>query len=1154
MARGVTYRAFNLGILRTIRGTAKRFVALCVICMLGAIMLVGLRAACVDLRFSADEFFDAQHLFDVRVQSTLGLVDDDVEALAAIDGVETAEGGWAETVYTTVGSGSSKAEVRALSEKGLNEPLVLEGELPQDAQHVAVTRRYADETGLGVGDTLTFRNEADDEGAGETGADAADDDDDLDFDTDTSATTAIFSRHEYTISAIVLDPQDINAGEGSMSFRSSGSAAYAFFVTADNVLDTSVYTAAYVRVEGSDAPLCYSDDYTQLVSLVTSQVEAVREEREQARGQGIRDEAYQKIADAEAEANQKIADGQKEIDDAQATIDDGRTQLQDGKDELTLQEALANKELADAQAQIDDGLSQISTNEAQLDANEPQVVDGISQIEAGLAQIDVSRDAAVASAVAQAQAAAQAAVEEQFAAQESELAATIETLQASIDQLEQAAAAGELTPEQQATLAALQENLAQAQAGADQLAAAKEQALATAADAAAQEATEKVDQELAAQKQSLAVQKTDLESKLAQIQSARQTIASTRSSLAEAQQTLDANRTSAKEQIAQGWATIAQSEADLASGQAELDDARTTLESNRADAAAKIAEARAKVAQIEDATWYVQTRSDLPSYASVESDASCIEVLGTVLPIIFFVVAVLISLTTMTRMVEEERGLIGLYKALGYSRARILSKYTVYASIACLVGTIVGNFLGFIVLPAIIFTIFSTMYALPAFTFHFDAVYAVAAVALFAVGIVGATIGSCVKELKEVPASLMRPKAPKAGSRIFLEHIGFIWRRLSFLNKVTARNLLRYKRRFFMTVFGIAGCVALLVCGFGIRDTVLSLPDRQYGDAGFVRYDLLAVTSTGNLDDVALEIDARNQVTATQRLFVDSVTVSHDGSSESVTLLVLPNSCDTSSYLGLVDSAGKTLDLGETGALITKNAQEVLGFATGDALDVQDSTMKEADVAVTGVCLNYLGNFMIMSQSAYQDAFGKAAENNALLANLEGDAASQIELADSLASDTRLLTLTSMAKSVRDFSSAFTLINTVVYVVIVLAAALSFTVVFTLSNTNISERERELATIKVLGFKSREVYTYVNKETVILTLIGILCGLPAGYLLTRGLTYVLKMPSIYFDTVVAWPSYVYSAVLALVFTLLVNLMTNRSLDRVDMVEALKSAE
>ena len=624
--------------------------------------------------------------------------------------------------------------------------------------------------------------------------------------------------------------------------------------------------------------------------------------------------------------------------------------------------------------------------------------------------------------------------------------------------------------------------------------------------------------------------------------------------MAQAQQTLDANRASAKEQIAQGWATIAQSEADLASGQAELNDARTTLDSNRAEAAAKIADARAKVAQIEDATWYVQTRTSLSSYSSVESDAGCIEVLGTVLPIIFFVVAVLISLTTMTRMVEEERGLIGLYKALGYSRGRILSKYVVYAGIACLVGCVVGDFLGFVVLPAIIFTIFQTMYALPQFTYHFDAVYALAAVVLFAVGIVGATITTCVKELKECPASLMRPKAPKAGSRIFLERIGFIWRRLSFLNKVTARNLLRYKRRFLMTVFGIAGCVALLVCGFGIRDTVLSLPDRQYGDAGFARYDLLAVTSTDNLDDVALGFDARSQVDDLQRLYVDSVTVTCNGSSESVTLFVLPNDCDMSSYLGLVDETGRPLDVGATGAVITKNAQEVLGFATGDSLHTQDSTMREADVSVTGVCLNYLGNFMIMSQSAYQDAFGKAAENNALLATLEGDDEEQIAFADSLSADTRLLTLTSTAKLVRDFSSAFTLINTVVYVVIVLAAALSFTVVFTLSNTNISERERELATIKVLGFKRAEVHTYINKETIILTLIGILCGLPAGFGLTRGLTYVLKMPSIYFDTVVAWPSYAYAAALALVFTLLVNLMTNRSLDRVDMVGALKSAE
>ena len=505
-------------------------------------------------------------------------------------------------------------------------------------------------------------------------------------------------------------------------------------------------------------------------------------------------------------------------------------------------------------------------------------------------------------------------------------------------------------------------------------------------------------------------------------------------------------------------------------------------------------------------------------------------------------------------MVEEERGLIGLYKALGYGRGRILSKYVVYASAACLAGGVAGNILGFVVLPLILFTIFSTMYALPGFYLSFDVVYALVSVGLFAVGIVGATALTCRRELAEQPAMLMRPKAPKAGSRILLERIAPLWRRLSFLNKVTARNIFRYKRRFLMTVFGIAGCTALLVCGFGIRDSVVALSGKQYGQAGVTRYDLMLVTSAADLEDVAAELDADAQVTSFVPARVDSLTVEYGGSKESVTLVVVPDGADLSGYVALTDDSGAAVDLDAAGTAITKNAEQVLHFSPGDTLHVQDATLHEADVEVGSVVMNYLGNTLYMTQSAYERAFGQKSGLNGLLVKLGGTDEQKIAFSEKVAADARTLSAVSTAKLTRDFSSAFTLINTVVYVVIVLAAALSFTVVFTLSNTNISERERELATIKVLGFRPREVHTYINKETLLLTGLGVVFGLPGGYLLARGLTWILRMPSLYFDTTVAWSSYAISAALAFAFTIAVSLLTNRSLDRVDMVGALKSAE
>ena len=1135
MTRKTSNKAFSLGTARTVRGTLKRFVALAVICMLGATMLVGLRASCQDLRRSADEYFDAQHLFDIRVQSTLGLTDEDVEALADIEGVSVAEGSWSETVYTNVSSSSSKAEVRALSHEGLNDPLVLEGTLPEGSDEIAVTRRYAQESGLGIGDTVSFHSEVDaaDNGddtdaAGESGDDDSTDVD-MDLDTD-SSDTAVFARKEYKISAIVLDPQDVNAGEGTMSFRSSGGAQYTFFVTDANV-ETDVYTVVYLAVSGADAPLCYSDEYEQMVDTVKQRVEDVREERQAARTQSVRDDANATIDDAEATANEKIAEGQAEIDDARAELDDGARQLADGERELKQQEASAASQMTAAQQQIDDGWAQIESGRAELDSNEAQLASGIAQLQAGIEQARGARDGQIAAARQQ----VEDAVAQQFAESRAQLEAAIAALDPTADGY----------AEQRA---ALEAQLAQLSDEAES--AAKEQAWAAQAESVAKQ----VDEGIAQTVSQLETQLADLTAKQEQITAARQKLNDSASQLEAAQVALNENRKTAAAQIASARKAIQGSKAELADGASELADAQDELDTKSTEAAEKIADARAQVADIENATWYVQDRGDLASYASIESDASCIEVLGTVLPIVFFVVAVLISLTTMTRMVEEERGLIGLYKALGYSRGRVLSKYASYAGAACLVGGIVGDFAGFVILPAIIFTIFSTMYALPAFTYHLDVAYAVLAIALFAAGIVGATIVTCMDELRESPASLMRPKAPKAGSRILLERIRPIWSRLSFLNKVTARNIFRYKRRFFMTVIGIAGCVALLICGFGIRDTVISLSDRQYGETGVLRYGLMVVTNTDDLDAVAADLGSNSRVGELQRMRIDSLTASFGGSSESVTLYVVPDGCDLSAYVGLTNDSDAELTVGKTGCIITKNAEQVLGFSVGDTVHVQDATLAEADVQVEGIAMNYLGNSIYMSESAYRASFGKAAEQNGLLATLSGDDAAQIKFCDALADDARLLSVTSTAKLVRDFSTSFTLINTVVYVVIVLAAALAFTVVFTLSNTNISERERELATIKVLGFLPREVHVYINKETLILTGIGILAGLPSGYALTRSLTYVLKMPSLYFDTLVNWPTYLIAAALAFAFTLMVNAMTNRGLDRIDMVGALKSAE
>lgn len=1185
MARGagILRGAFGLGILRTMRGSLKRFVALATICALGVTMICGLKVACIDLRVSADRFFDEQDLFDLRVQSTLGITDDDVAVLAALDGVEAAEGGWVETCYTAVGSGSEKVDVKALSASGLNQPRLLEGHLPVTADQVAVTRRYLKESGKSVGDTLSFRG-------------SSDDDEDA---------TKVFARRDYTICGVVLDPTDVNAGEGTMSFRASGSSQYAFFLLPAAV-ESEVYTVAYVKVAGSEAPLCYSDAYEDLVDEVKSQVEGIAAEREAARGEGLRADANSQVDDAEKDALDKLADGQRQINENQEKLDSGAAEIADGRAQLDAQGADAERQMADAQAKIDAGRSELASNEAQVASGLQQIADGlgcsvdgipdaISQKRAQLdsAQEELTYNRGVIDGSARMLSAlmgdewpadawsrlTSATTEQEARAAASEVNAALlpfaEKATSFIDQLMQivdseefrqiAASYDSLPPELRERIdevldllpASVREAARQilaASANADQILA-QLQALRDQLSQLTSLADGMV-QIVVGQAQVAAgrAQLDEAEAAYAQLDAARSQIAAARAELDAGQSQLDAQRKSAQEQLDAARSRLDAGAEELVDGRAQLEAARAEFAQQRADALAAIADARDQISSIDDAAWYVQDRESLSSYSSVESDASSIEAIGTALPVVFFVVAVLISLTTMTRMVEEERGLIGLYKALGYGRGRILSKYVVYASAACLAGGVAGNILGFVVLPLILFTIFSTMYALPAFYLCFDAAYALVSVGLFAVGIVGATALTCRRELAEQPAMLMRPKAPKAGSRILLERIAPVWRRLSFLNKVTARNIFRYKRRFLMTVFGIAGCTALLVCGFGIRDSVVALSGKQYGQAGVTRYDLMLVTSAADLEDVAAELDADTQVASFVPARIDSLTVEYGGSKESVTLVVVPDGADLADYVALADDSGAAVDLASSGVAVTKSAEQVLGFFAGDTLHVQDATLHEADVEVGSVVMNYLGNTLYMTQSAYEQAFGQKSGLNGLLVKLGGTDEQKIAFSEKVSADSRTLSAVSTAKLTRDFSSAFTLINTVVYVVIVLAAALSFTVVFTLSNTNISERERELATIKVLGFRPREVHTYINKETLLLTGLGVVFGLPGGYLLARGLTWILRMPSLYFDTTVAWSSYAISAALAFVFTIAVSLLTNRSLDRVDMVGALKSAE
>lgn len=1290
-------RAFSKDILRTIGGSKKRYLSIVAICALGATMLTGLSIACLDLRESAEALYERQHLYDISVQSTLGLTQDDVDELAGIEGVAVAEGGYEIETYTEVDGIRSTVMLKTLLSSGINEPYVVEGSLPDAPNEIAVTENYLHAANKSIGDTVTFEDAVAEDPTGlsdlNTSADTGSEADSGESGDEQSSTDdPLILGGTYTIVGAVIDPTNITQPEGPIAFRASTSSDYTFFVDESAVADTSSYTIVYLTVSGTEGLSSYSSEYEARVDEVQSRVEDLAPQRERARTEEIKSDALDEIAVSEADAHQQLADAEQELIDGQATIDESLADALAGQQELDTQRADALSELNDAQATIDeqraaalDGIEQAREGLATIDQTRSELngqldsldalADAKSQAEAGVAvakeQGDelvsrLSNDQIAASAelaatwntlsswtgteepVAEEQAFINAvdtyadelsiqAVKtqallnnfeeshrpqlmhrqqitertEQIAGRMSQISARANEID---ERLAQISSALNTLPEDDAQRTGLideQTTLQQEQQvlGKEQLALSNEQktlsqelgalmnelgisfggqtipydalvGLVSQLNESSEQLQQTIDNgyitklaqgmgqaasSLAQVNAAIAQIDGGLEGARAQINAGLEALDAAerdaRAGLATAQnglELLDAaqselatQRVSALAQLADAQQTIDEGLSQLADAQAELDEGRATFETERADALQQIADARAQVDEVESATWYVQDRSALGSFSSVDSDASSIEAIARIIPVIFFVVAILVSLTTATRMVEEERGLVGLYKALGYSNARILSKYLIYTGSAALIGGIIGDIAGFVVIPYVLFYIFQAMYLLPLFSLHFDLFYAVLGIVAFVAGIAGATFITCRKDLTESPASLMRPRAPRAGSRIFLEHIRPLWRRLGFLNKVTARNLFRYKKRLAMTIFGIMGCTALLICGFSIKNTVESLAPRQYEQ--IYRYDLMAVTSADDFEAARSVLEGADEVTDLEAIGVDTITVEYGGGKESMQLYIIPSDMKISDYVSLQTLEGDPISLDDAGVVMTNNAATVLGLSAGDTASITTSALDKAEVTVESITRNYLGNAIYMTEDAYEELFGPL-EPNGFFAHLTGGDTEQRAFADELEGDDIFLSITSVAKMREQFEQSFTLINVVVYVVIGLAAGLAFVVLFTLSTVNIGEREREIATIKVLGFRAGEVRTYINKETLVLTSLGILVGLPAGWALSESFTYILKMPSIFFDVVVDPWCYALAAAFSIVFALAVSLITNRMLARIDMVEALKSPE
>lgn len=881
-----------------------------------------------------------------------------------------------------------------------------------------------------------------------------------------------------------------------------------------------------------------------------AQAEFAKQEAEIADSQSQLDSAKQQIDAAE----QELASQEAKLTSAREELDQNKADLAAGLEGLKQQEEEINSQIAQAEQEINQKQQELDALQAQIDELEATIAaDPDSATEEMKAQLTELRsqwesgNSALADARAELEtqkAQAQAALQEI----ETQRAALTES-QSELEQADQALSEQEAVFQEQA--AAAREELAtrkaQWEAGVKALEEGK------AALASAKQATE---DKFASGDEQIAAAEAKIRASEAELSSAASQIASGRSQIEAAKNTITEKETS-----------LAQAEAELADGRAELESGRKEYETQKADAEKeltdaqiKIDDAKAEVDKIEDQEWYVNDRDVLAEYTSYGENADRMRAIGEVFPELFFLVAALISLTTMTRMVEEERTQIGTLKALGYGKGAIAGKYLMYAFLATMGGSIFGVLIGEKLFPFVIIYSYQIMYThLPHIVTPYQWDYALMATGAALACTLLATFYACYKELAAQPAELMRPPSPKEGKRILLERVTLIWKHLNFTWKSSIRNLFRYKKRFFMTIAGIGGCMALMVVGFGIRDSIMCIGTIQYQEIQV--YDGMIYLSSSVTEDEVQQIkNAMDGMDKMDRYIEmemtrEPISLSVDGSTEDVYLCVPEDKDKIEDFMNFRSrTTGEVYHIQDDGVILTEKMANTLDVSRGDTIYL-GADGEEKEVTITDVCENYMQHYVYMSPELYQELYGEEPEYNSILFDLKDASAQELSQAgEELLKYDGVMNVT-YTNSIEDqLNTMLQSLDLVIVVLIVSAGLLAFVVLYNLNNINITERRRELATLKVLGFYDTEVSSYVYRENIMLTIFSIVVGIVLGALLHRFVITTVEVDAVMFGRVVKWQSYLYSALFTTAFSLFVNWVMYYKLKKIDMVESLKSVE
>ena len=1103
MAKKITRKNFYMEIRRSF----GRFISILFIVALGVAFFSGIRASEPSMKITGDAYFDKSDLMDIKAVSTLGITEDDVKAVRNVKGVGKAEGAYSADFLNIKNKKQYVLHVMSRMED-INKITVSEGRMPEKVGECLVD----DQMKYKVGETIRLKSGTDDK------------------------VTDTLKVDELKVVGKGNSPCYIALNRGSTTIGTG--IVSGFVVVPEKTFHLDVYTEMYVQVQDAKDLTAYTGAYKQKVKTVKKRLEAITEERGKIRKEELLDKANTKLEKAQKKLDDGKAESEQKLSDAERQITDGETQISQAKETLV-----------SGKSQMEDARKKIQAKQQELDAAKKTYQNGLQQLEQGKKQYEQGK-AAYDAQYAEAQERIQTG-EQGLAVYRAELDQGWDGYQTLLKNIEalKAQVSGETEQDQELTQK-IRELEAQAQETKQTL------------DAKEQDYQTKKN-ELDAVKQQLTNAKAELDQAKAQLDASETKLSSAVASIESGQKQLDAGKAEleAQEQtLKKGEAEIAENEAKLADVRKEYEDGKKTSEAEIAKGEKKLADAGKQISQIKNPKWYVYDRSTLIEYDGFGENADRMRAIGKVFPVMFFLVAALISLTGMTRMVEEQRIEIGTMKALGYGNFSIASKYLGYAFLATAGGSVLGVLVGEKILPYIIIYAYEIMYPhIPKIYVPYHMSYAVMASAASIACTMGATLASCYKELAAEPAVLMRPPAPKKGRRVFLERIGFIWKRMSFTWKSTIRNLMRYKKRFFMTVFGIGGCMALMLVGYGVRDSVYEIADIQYEEIqlydGHIFYkDDVTKTEKEELKEyLKTDSDIQSYMEADMR----SVTASGGGKKLSVYQCILGNPEIAEKYVDFHDRKTKeSYSLTGDGVIVSEKTAKLLNVKEGDIIKVKKGTEKSVTVKIAHICENYMGHYIYFTPQYYKKVSGKAVKYNCIMFRAKnGYSEDQVKKAgEKILSKDQVLTISYLLDIRDQLDDMLASLNLVIIVLIVSAGMLAFVVLYNLNSINITERQRELATLKVLGFYDTEVAEYVFRENILLTLIGSVAGVVFGKILHLFVIQTVEVDAAMFGRSIYPKSYIYSFLFTIGFSLFVNWVMYFKLKKIDMVESLKSIE